>query len=108
MPVQPLTSVFDLTACCMRSALLPPTNNGSRPCITSWNMSLMEEMVDDYVNATAFDTDQAPYFLFSQVRLVCDIVSPDDFCELVLMYAIRVRAGCGLMVTAAFQAIQTW
>ena len=76
MPVQPLTSVFDLTACCMRSALLPPTNNGSRPCTTSWNMSLMEEMVDDYVNATAFDTDQAPYFLFSQVRLLCDVGSP--------------------------------
>ena len=107
MPVQPLTSVFDLTACCMRSALLPPTNNGSRPCITSWNMSLMEEMVDDYVNATAFDTDQAPYFLFSQVRLLCDIASPDDFCELVLMHAIRVRAGCGPMATARSRRTRT-
>lgn len=47
-------------------ALTPPTNNGTAPCTTSWNMTLMEQMVDDYVNATSFDTDHSPYFLFSQ------------------------------------------
>ena len=47
-------------------ALTPPSNNGTAPCVTSWNMTLMEQMVDDYVNATSFDTDHSPYFLFSQ------------------------------------------
>jgi hypothetical protein len=47
-------------------ALTPPSNNGTAPCTTSWNMTLMEQMVDDYVNATSFDTDHSPYFLFSQ------------------------------------------
>ena len=47
-------------------ALRPPTNNGTVPCITSWNLTLMDQMIDDYLNATAFDTAEAPYFLFSQ------------------------------------------
>ena len=45
----------------------PPTNGGARPCKASWNFTLFDEMVDDYLAATAYDRDDdAPYFAFSQ------------------------------------------
>ena len=48
-------------------ALTPPTNNGTLPCETSWNMSAMDTMVEDYLNATRlFDAALSPYFQFSQ------------------------------------------
>jgi hypothetical protein len=47
-------------------SLLPPTNNGSAPCKTSWNMSLMDTMIDDYLNATVFDKTYSPFFEFTQ------------------------------------------
>ena len=53
--------------------LTPPTNNGRKPCVTSWNMTLMDTMIDDYINATraAFSdqkkqTEAGPFYEFTQ------------------------------------------
>ena len=43
----------------------PPSNNGTLPCKTSWNMTMMDEMVYDYLNATSFDS-ATPFFEFTQ------------------------------------------